>query len=145
MIYSSEATSGVGSEQIEALISAARIKNARLGITGVLVYADNLFIQVLEGQRSIVEEMLATVASDARNRDLTVFHRIHDTEQMFTHWKMALVDTHDPATVRMLGHTDTQTLSELGAELGGAPPARVPRLLYRIVAALDSATAKRPP
>ena len=44
-------------DQIEEIVEKARIKNAKLGITGILLTVDDCFMQVLEGDKDTVMEL----------------------------------------------------------------------------------------
>jgi len=50
------------------LLTVAREKNSRLGITGMLLYKAGLFLQVLEGDSVRVRELYSKIASDERHR-----------------------------------------------------------------------------
>ncbi|MCA9058063.1 MAG: BLUF domain-containing protein, partial [Planctomycetaceae bacterium] len=49
LIYASAATVEFTHEDILALLKQAKAKNAPLGVTGMLLYEDGSFFQVLEG------------------------------------------------------------------------------------------------
>ena len=50
LIYLSSATEMFTKEKLLALLEQSRPNNARLGITGILLYSNGNFMQTLEGE-----------------------------------------------------------------------------------------------
>jgi len=71
----SVATDAFGHSSVETLARAARIRNADRGITGLLLYGESRFIQLLEGDLAVVDAVLESIRQDGRHRDLTVIER----------------------------------------------------------------------
>ena len=75
--------------EIGRILASARRNNARLGVTGALVYSDGCFAQVLEGEREHVEAVFESIQCDPRHRDVTILH-LHEVERRsFGEWSMA--------------------------------------------------------
>lgn len=73
LIYASTAARALDEETLEALVTRARDKNARLGITGVLVYRNGSFLHVMEGEDAeSVRALYETIRADDRHRWVTV-------------------------------------------------------------------------
>ena len=74
---------------LEGLLVKSRAKNSRINVTGTLVYENGHFLQVLEGECSVVRELFDVIASD--NRHETVRILIEDTldARQFGEWSMA--------------------------------------------------------
>ena len=49
LVYVSNAKYGLGDRDMESILAASRRNNRALDVTGLLIYADGVFIQVLEG------------------------------------------------------------------------------------------------
>ncbi|MDT8990883.1 BLUF domain-containing protein [Curvibacter sp. APW13] len=94
LVYSSRATEPFNSVQMEALLEGARRFNAEHDITGMLLYADGHFLQVLEGPQETVETLLARIDADPRHDHVRVLLRSQRAHRDFPDWHMAyhLVD-----------------------------------------------------
>lgn len=74
LAYSSQAAAPFEFTALRELGATSAIKNARLGITGFLNYdaESESFFQFLEGERGVVEALMATIERDPRHRVLNV-------------------------------------------------------------------------
>ena len=70
----------------------ARIKNQRLDVTGMLLYHQGSFLQVLEGPAAAVDPLLATIGADQRHHKLMLLLRREIEARNFADWKMGFVD-----------------------------------------------------
>lgn len=55
LIYGSSSTDRFSEADLVPLLQQAREKNQRLNVTGMLLYRDGNFLQVLEGERETVD------------------------------------------------------------------------------------------
>jgi hypothetical protein len=58
-------------EELDALLAISRENNAKLGITGMLLYQSRSFFQVLEGDHQVVMPLFAKIAEDKRHLRVT--------------------------------------------------------------------------
>lgn len=91
IIYSSEATTPMQSEDLEEILDHARSSNAIKGITGALVYGEGMFLQILEGDRVAVMDLMAKICRDVRHEAVTVLREGEIPAALFRGWKMAYV------------------------------------------------------
>ena len=54
IIYASNATSPLQTDDLEELLDQAMRRNAAQDITGALVYSEGMFLQILEGDRQVL-------------------------------------------------------------------------------------------
>ena len=83
-----------GSEQqialeIEKILSSSRRNNEKHHITGALLFNGLAFAQVLEGPRSAVEAVYATICEDSRNSHNVLLETSDITKRAFARWSMA--------------------------------------------------------
>ena len=71
------------------MLSEARTKNARLGITGHLLYTEEVFVQCIEGSPEAIESMWKSLQRDARHHDLELLARGPLETRRFSDWSMA--------------------------------------------------------
>ncbi len=86
----------LGAGGIFGLLDQARSANERAGLTGVLVFDRNYFLQCLEGPREELTRTFARIANDRRHTAVTLmsFHEVGGRD--FTEWSMGLVDSTSP-------------------------------------------------
>ncbi len=84
-----------------AILEVSRRKNAERNITGILLYKDGNFLQVLEGDEEAVTSLYRTIERDSRHKGLVLIARRKIAQREFPDWTMGFVnlDTVDPATV----------------------------------------------
>lgn len=61
IIYSSESSTPMQLDDLEDVLEHARASNAAKGITGALVYVDGMFLQILEGNRVKVQQLIIEI------------------------------------------------------------------------------------
>ena len=103
LIYVSTARELMDKDALLGILAKAREKNARLGITGMLLYKDGNFLQLLEGEESLVRDVYATIARDTRHFDTMITMEEAVNERMFTEWSMGFHDLSDPALQSLPG------------------------------------------
>jgi hypothetical protein len=91
LIYASRSLTPIGADLVEQVLSAARLYNPEHGITGVLCYCDDVFVQALEGGRDEVNRLYARIQRDARHRDLTLLDYAEIGARRFSDWTMGRV------------------------------------------------------
>lgn len=80
-------------EEIVHLTQAASRKNARLGVTGVLMTSGDLFFQILEGPPEAVDGLYAAITRDRRHTDVLLLSAEEGVKRrLFPDWGMAAMD-----------------------------------------------------
>ena len=67
LLYRSKATNTLGSLHLFNMLSEARAKNAMLGITGHLLYTEEVFVQCIEGKSEAIESLWHSLQRDPRH------------------------------------------------------------------------------
>jgi hypothetical protein len=78
------------------ILAAARGNNARLEITGALMFNAACFVQVLEGPRAEVDRLFARIRRDTRHAGVTLLAFEPLGQRAFGQWSMAFVGARDP-------------------------------------------------
>jgi len=135
MIYSSKSTKPLSQAMIEDILDDARTRNEKHGVTGILLYVDDVFLQVVEGNNDVVQQTMERIKSDKRHDSIKVIYESDTEGPLFCNWSMAYID----ATPEQLSHwlelEGTSTLQAVINELEQSPE-RVPGLLLRILKTL---------
>jgi hypothetical protein len=88
-VYVSSATKPLGEHEILEILRVARLNNEKLDITGMLLYRDGNFLQVLEGPAPAVDLMVAKIKRDLRHHGVILMSRKKIEERQFADWRMA--------------------------------------------------------
>jgi hypothetical protein len=137
LIYSSAATGEMSRADLEQMLEESRIRNLRRDITGVLVFVDGVFLQVLEGERDDVEDLMGSIRCDPRHHDIKVFHEEEIDRRAFPTWRMAYLSPRAEDVSAWAGLEGTASVESVLATLR-SDPNRVPRVLVGLVEALAS-------
>src|SRR5258706_15801183 len=88
LTYASRASNGIHPEGVTAILKGSRENNLAKGISGVLVFSDGIFLQVLEGGRDAVSALYNKIAQDKRHRDVVLLGYDEIPERRFAGWPM---------------------------------------------------------
>lgn len=89
LIYTSTAKKLMTERDLQLLLRSARDKNAINEITGLLVYHDGCFLQVLEGEKEALQTCYKRISRDLRHQDCIVMFNDPVVSRMFTQWWMS--------------------------------------------------------
>ena len=92
LTYVSSAVRAFTADELQRLLAGSRQRNERDSISGMLLYKDGNFMQVLEGDESVVRATHARIASDARHSGLITLLQGTVSERAFAAWSMAFRD-----------------------------------------------------
>jgi hypothetical protein len=121
LIYTSAAREPFSTDALRQLLVATRGRNAKSGITGLLLYDRGSFIQALEGEASKVDETFERIKRDPRHHRITVLGRRPLDAREFSEWSMGFVDLEGPRAQRLSGFADVFGAgATVGASLGSA-------------------------
>ena len=135
LIYSSKATEKMAVSDVESLLAEARTNNQAPGITGVLVFVDGVFLQILEGEKSRIVELMDKIARDPRHRNTKTIHTEENCESAFESWSMAYLSP-DPEEVSRWANLDGGGTIEDVVSSIQAEPDRLPQFAVNILKSL---------
>lgn len=92
LLYASRAAAPLTQAIVDSILEQSRRNNPALGVTGVLCFSEDVFIQILEGGRDQVCELYNKIVRDSRHGTvrLLVFEEI--SERRFGGWTMGQVN-----------------------------------------------------
>jgi hypothetical protein len=100
-VYVSSAVKLFTPAELVDLLRAARERNGKAEITGMLLYHDGNFIQMLEGPASAVDALMVTIRRDPRHTGLIVLLRETIEARVFGEWQMAFRDTRELSSAEL--------------------------------------------
>jgi hypothetical protein len=101
LIYISSATALMTQAELSALLPQIRDRNKSLHVTGLLIYCEGTFIQVLEGKADTVTKIFKTIAADPRHRNVIKLAEGTLETRNFPEWSMAFTAV-NPEECKML-------------------------------------------
>lgn len=87
-------------------MTSAQERNERLGITGLLLYRNGRFIQIIEGPKNAVENVYSSIASDHRHK-VQMFTKSTIYSRAFAQWSLGF---------RPLSDDNSKVLATYGKE-----------------------------
>jgi len=106
LIYCSTAQHLFRPEELTDLLVKAREKNQELNVTGMLLYSDGSFFQVLEGEPETVDRLFGSIMGDERHKHVTVIIRESIPRRYFGDWTMGYADITNQEADTILGTND---------------------------------------
>ena len=110
LMYASRAALPMDQEELNAILRKSQANNPARGITGVLCFSGGLFLQVLEGGRSNVNQLYQHINRDARHTDVLLLAYEEISERRFANWAMGLVNLARLNPAVLLKYSETAAL-----------------------------------
>lgn len=86
LIYVSKATKQVSFESIQEICKKSAISNKKLGITGLLIFNRKYFIQLIEGDRSALSQVMFKIYENPLHYDIELIDFSPAESRMFTYF-----------------------------------------------------------
>lgn len=117
LLYISRAVGAITTTMTGSILASARVHNRVAGITGVLCQGQGLFIQILEGERSTVNRLYATLIKDKRHQDVELVAIEEIQTRRFPEWTMAHVVISENDPIVQLKHPEFDPFNATTADL----------------------------
>ncbi|TGE08199.1 BLUF domain-containing protein [Hymenobacter fodinae] len=88
IIYMSRGTQAMSDDQLRTLLQQARAANEEQNITGALVYGDGQFMQIIEGEESVLAALYAKLLADPRHTSVVKLADKQVGQRSFGEWSM---------------------------------------------------------
>lgn len=92
LVYTSHSISDLNDEDVSEILRGAHEKNKELGITGVLVYYNGEFMQLIEGTTTAINLLFQSISHDARHYNIKLVSYLEISERHFDNWEMGFVN-----------------------------------------------------
>lgn len=88
LMYVSKETKKLSNDEVIEFLKAIRKNNIEYNITGMLLYDDGIFFQVIEGSKEHIENLFQSLLRDSRHHGVVqiIFEAIY--ERKFADWSM---------------------------------------------------------
>jgi hypothetical protein len=128
LVYVSTATIRWSDTDLDQLLQQSRKDNFIADITGLLLFKDGNFMQILEGPRDAVLKLLAKIRRDARHQGVLVLFEEETPHREFKDWSMGFKKIGPGTTLAAPGFSDFLDLP-LTSEQFSSNPTRLLRFL----------------
>ncbi len=95
VIYVSSAVGPQTSTVTSAILKKATTWNKANDITGVLCQGQGVYLQALEGERSVVTKLYSRIYADQRHTNIEMIHCESIAKRRYANWSMAHVSLSD--------------------------------------------------
>lgn len=92
LIYGSTATNSMSEDELLEILEKSHKNNLKVNVTGMLLYYDNNFLQVLEGEEADVMSVFNRIQQDPRHQGIMVYVKQPVTKRQFGEWEMGFVN-----------------------------------------------------
>lgn len=110
LLYASRATTPLLPAVVDSIMEQSRKNNACRGVTGMLCFSEDIFLQVLEGGRDAVCDLFGTIMRDSRNKDVRLLTYEEIAERRFGGWTMGQVNIAKVNPSLLLKYSETAAL-----------------------------------
>lgn len=114
IVYVSILEAGMSDEMIQDILKSSRKNNLAQGITGMLIYYNSSFFQVLEGPRDKVNQTFSRIKKDKRHSNIVVIDEDLIEEREFDEWEMGYRNISQENIQGEISLDDILNLSESG-------------------------------
>ena len=91
-LYASRIPTPLSASALDAILEQSRKNNPKRGITGLLCHTPDFFVQVVEGGREPISELLKAIYRDDRHAHVTILMFEEIAERRFGNWTMGHVN-----------------------------------------------------
>ncbi len=91
LTYTSRARAGIADDEVNNIHLASRNLNALDGVTGVLIFDGDIFLQLIEGVEDAIDDLAERLRRDRRHTDFVVRAERFVEACSFTDWSMNFI------------------------------------------------------
>ncbi|TSJ36561.1 BLUF domain-containing protein [Mucilaginibacter corticis] len=117
LVYLSTAVKLFSGEELEQILAISRINNVKNNLTGLLLYHDGSFIQLLEGEPSDLADTYSRIQTDNRHKNLIVIDEGELEERIFANWNMGFHQANGEEAAQLQAYTDPQSIKDWPSDL----------------------------
>lgn len=121
LLYISSSSTLLSNEVIFDILNVSRVNNLLLGITGLLLYHQGSFLQVIEGEKEAVHELFFNkISFDIRHKDIIKLLDDDIRERNFSDWSMGFKQISNQDWSKLEGYIDIGNIKKFSkvAECG---------------------------
>jgi hypothetical protein len=105
-VYVSSAVEWFSMADLRLLLAKSRERNEREGITGMLLFKDGHFMQVVEGEDEAVKRLHDRIQADPRHRGIVTVDGGPIEARRFADWRMGFYDLNEEGATLPAGYSE---------------------------------------
>lgn len=106
LVYGSNTADPMSRDELFAMLEQSREYNKANGITGMLLYKDCRFLQVMEGEKDAIEQLFDKIKQDKRHSSIITYLKNEIDEREFGEWQMGFFNLDLEQNQNMEGFTN---------------------------------------
>ena len=110
IIYISSAVKKMDDDDLLDILKTSRENNKKNDISGMLLYDNGSFIQVLEGEDSLVDNTFINIQNDERHNNVLVMQSRDLDSREFANWSMGFENISNIDKTKIDGYAQFQSL-----------------------------------
>jgi len=111
LTYASRAKPDLSGSDLKQILNQARKNNAQNGVTGMLCFNKQYFLQTIEGARAEISTLLNKLAADNRHYDVQIIESIEVDHREWSQWSMNYATPSSENRDRYLKYSSTQSFN----------------------------------
>jgi len=128
LVYVSSSKGLFSATDLDDILRASRRNNARLGITGILLYRGGNIMQVLEGEAEPLEQIFQVIRADPRHTGVIKLIDREVAKRDFEFWSM---DFQDLSTYQPRAGEESGDFLAPGWDLAAIQPSKALKLVLQ--------------
>ena len=92
LLYASRPAEHSANSLVDDILKSCRENNPQHGITGVLCFSEQAFLQLIEGERVAINRVYGQIVQDKRHTDVSLLHYEDISERIFGSLTMGQVN-----------------------------------------------------
>lgn len=112
LIYGSTARADLAYPELKDIMEKSEKNNTPVGISGMLCFGNEKFLQILEGERQVISATYERILQDERHYNSQIIEFIEIESRLFTQWSMKVVQ---------MGEQFPKKVKELSMKYSGFP------------------------
>jgi len=120
IVYISSASHLMNSDELLDILQVSRQNNTQRGLTGMLLYSEGTFIQLLEGDEEGLRLTYDSIENDGRHKNIIKMVEGKNEQRIFPEWSMGFKSASAAELQEFQGYIDPNR-PEFLKNIGSAP------------------------
>jgi len=103
----------MNTQELHSLLHQSQVFNRQEHISGLLLYASQQFMQLLEGEQRTVKQLCQRIGRDARHNNMTILLDGPQPRRLFPDWSMGLLEVDAAEFTWLNGYIDPHLRADI--------------------------------
>jgi len=106
IVYVSFSMKELTEDELSQLLTDIRSRNKAQKVTGLLLYNDGSFIQLIEGERTVIHHLFEKIKKDKRHSNLVLLLEESIKKRAFPDWSMGYFPLNKDQRIKIPGYSE---------------------------------------